>query len=121
MLLIPVTSPGRAFQLEGFRSGLNYSRQVMFETAVQVSSTFVPDRADDKRSSGRMRTGVVPSASIKGYNHPYFRRTPTRLMATRFADGAVDEIVKPFRSRVTSSELIAMAPPELTVMLRVKW
>ena len=38
-----VTSPARAFQLEGARFGLNSTRYVTFEKEVQVSSTFEPE------------------------------------------------------------------------------
>ena len=41
MLLVLVTSPGNAVQLSGANSGVNSKRYVPFETAVQLSSTFV--------------------------------------------------------------------------------
>jgi hypothetical protein len=44
------TSPGTAVQFEGVRSALNSNRYRMFEIAVQVSCTFVPESKGVKRS-----------------------------------------------------------------------
>jgi len=61
VLLAPVAFPGKAFQLEGFRSGLNSSRYVVFEMAVQVSSMFESASAGDKRIGGGGATLPAPT------------------------------------------------------------